>query len=68
MSQTEQPKQAFSVSEFCACHGISRALFYLLQKAGNAPVVMRVGGRVLISAESAEAWRRRMEAGSKAAA
>ena len=52
---------AFSISEFCRRHGISRAHFYNLSKSGDAPVVMRVGRRTLISAEAAAAWRRRME-------
>ena len=52
---------AFSIPEFCRRHGISRAHFYNLSKSGDAPVVMRVGRRTLISAEAAAAWRRRME-------
>ena len=52
---------AFSISEFCRRHGISRAHFYNLSKNGDAPVVMRVGRRTLVSAEAAAAWRRRME-------
>ena len=52
---------AFSISEFCRRHGISRAHFYNLSKSGDAPAVMRVGRRTLVSAEAAAAWRRRME-------
>ena len=52
---------AFSIPEFCRRHGISRAHVYNLSKSGDAPVVMRVGRRTLISAEAAAAWRRRME-------
>ena len=52
---------AFSIPEFCRRHGISRAHFYNLSKNGDAPVVMRVGRRTLISAEAAAVWRRRME-------
>jgi len=52
---------AFSIPEFCRRHGISRAHFYNLWKSGEGPVVMRVGRRTLVSAESAAAWRRRME-------
>jgi len=52
---------AFSILEFCRRHGISRAHFYNLSKSGNAPAVMRVGRRTLISAEAAAQWRQRME-------
>jgi predicted DNA-binding transcriptional regulator AlpA len=52
---------AFSIPEFCRTHGISRAHFYNLWKSGDAPAVMRVGRRTLVSAEAAAEWRRRME-------
>ena len=52
---------AFSIHEFCRRHGISRAHFYNLAKAGTAPKMMHVGRRTLISVEAAEEWRRRME-------
>jgi len=60
---------AFSIAEFCRRHGISRAHFYNLWKTGEAPRVMRVGRRTLISTEAAAQWRRRMEeaAGNAAA-
>jgi predicted DNA-binding transcriptional regulator AlpA len=52
---------ALSIPEFCRRHGISRAHFYNLSKTGDAPAVMRVGRRTLISVEAAAEWRRRME-------
>lgn len=52
----------FSINEFCRRHGICRATFYNLLKAGRGPALMRVGSRVLISREAAEQWRRKMEA------
>ena len=52
---------AFSISQFCKRHNISRALFYKLSKEGCGPAVMRVGRRRIISAESAASWRHRME-------
>jgi excisionase family DNA binding protein len=55
---------AFSFEEFCKRHGICRATLYNLIKRGYGPAVMRVGGRVLISREAAEQWRRKMEAGA----
>jgi predicted DNA-binding transcriptional regulator AlpA len=54
---------AYSVAQFCASHGISRALFYKLQKAGRAPAIMKISAnRVAISREAAEKWRREREA------
>ena len=55
-------RAAFSIAEFCAAHGFSRATFYNLQADGQAPEVMRVRGRVLISAEAAARWRKRRTA------
>ena len=56
------PNAAYSIAEFCRAHRVSRAFFYVLQKRGNAPKVMKVGRRRIVSEEAAEAWRRRMEA------
>ena len=53
---------ALTVGEFCQSHKISRALFYLLRAEGRGPRTMKVGRRTLIAVESAEAWRRQMEA------
>jgi hypothetical protein len=52
---------AYSVDEFCARHRISPQLFYKLRPLGLMPVTFRVGTRVLISREAAEAWRRARE-------
>jgi predicted DNA-binding transcriptional regulator AlpA len=52
---------AQSVNEFCAEHGVSRSLFYSLLKRDEAPHIMKVGRRTLISAEAAAEWRKRME-------
>jgi predicted DNA-binding transcriptional regulator AlpA len=54
-------KLAYSVSEFCALHGISRSAFYKSLNAGLAPKLMRVGSRILISREAAAEWRRARE-------
>jgi predicted DNA-binding transcriptional regulator AlpA len=54
-------RDAYGVDEFCKRHGISRAYLYLLWKRGVGPRFMQIGGRRLISAESAAAWRRQME-------
>jgi hypothetical protein len=54
---------AYTIAEFCRLHGqLSEATFFNLRKRGDGPVVMKVGRRTMISAESAAAWRQRMEA------
>ena len=60
-SESSSDRAALGVTEFCRSHGISRGLFYLLLREGNGPRVMRVRGRVLISAEAAREWREQME-------
>jgi len=59
-SPARDNRAAFSISEFCRMHGIGRTLFYNLPPH-ERPAIMMVGGKRLISAEAAEAWRRRME-------
>jgi predicted DNA-binding transcriptional regulator AlpA len=54
-------KLAYSISEFCALHGISRSAFYKARDAGQAPKLMRLGTRVLVSREAAAEWRRARE-------
>jgi hypothetical protein len=58
---SDDRKAVFSIDEFCRGHDLSRATFYILQKTGRGPRLMRVGTRVLISVEAAADWRRRME-------
>jgi hypothetical protein len=59
-------KLAYSIAEFCALHGISRAHYYKLKALGLGPVEMDCGGRKLISVEAAADWRRAREAGASA--
>jgi predicted DNA-binding transcriptional regulator AlpA len=55
-------KDCFSIAEFCERNGISRAFFYIMQRGGTGPRLMRVGStRVLISREAAAEWRREHE-------
>jgi predicted DNA-binding transcriptional regulator AlpA len=57
-------KDAFSILEFCARHGMSRSAFYNSLKAGQGPRVMKVGSRVMVSREAAAEWRREREQAS----
>jgi hypothetical protein len=51
-------KLAFSVSEFCEAHSLSRSLFYKLLALGGGPRLSKVGNRTLITVEDAREWRR----------
>jgi hypothetical protein len=62
------PRGAYSVEEFSNAHGFRPTLFYELMKDGIGPVTFRVGRRVFISIEAAEAWRRTREAAAAIAA
>jgi hypothetical protein len=53
------PTHAFTIQEFCDAHRISRAQFYELQRRGLAPAVTRLLDKIIITFESAAAWRRR---------
>jgi hypothetical protein len=54
---------AFSPPAFLAAHGgLSPAMYFKMKKQGKAPKEMRIGRRVLISFESAAAWRAEREA------
>ena len=55
------PRAAFSISEFCKAHGMSRGTYYRLRKQRCGPREMRFSGgsMVLISEEAARDWRKR---------
>ena len=55
------PTAVYSVASFCAAFGISEAFFYKLKSQGLAPVVMRLGSRLLISFEAAKRWQQARE-------
>jgi hypothetical protein len=58
----EAVKLACSVLAFCASHGITKPTYYKLKREGLGPQEMRIARRVLISHESAVAWRAMMTA------
>jgi hypothetical protein len=51
------PLVAYTIPEFCAAHRISQAFFYELKKLGRGPREKRLNSRIIITAESAAAWR-----------
>ena len=58
---------AFSVAEFCKAFGLSVPMFYKLRAKGEAPDVMKVGTRTLISAQAATRWRQARERAARPA-
>ena len=62
MSKQEPPNDwAYTITQFCKFHHISRSMFYKLRNKGLAPRIMEVGRRRLISQEAAADWRQQME-------
>lgn len=61
-------RPTFTVPQFCDDHNISRTHFYELIKLGRGPRLLRVGRRVLITAEASADWRRAMELATDEAA
>ena len=57
-------QSAFTVSEWCERNRISRSLFYILDRRGEAPRTFRVGKRRLITAKADAEWIREREAES----
>ena len=56
-----EERDAYSVPEFCRRHNISNGHYYRLRAEGLGPREARALGRVLITREAAEAWRRARE-------
>lgn len=52
------PTYPMTVTEFCRAHRISRPTFYEWAKRGDAPRVIALGNKRLITQEEAEKWRR----------
>jgi hypothetical protein len=67
-SPSRQGYAAYTVAEFCRSHRLSRSKLYQLWAAGIGPRVLRVGVKVLITAEAAAEWRRERERASAEAA
>jgi predicted DNA-binding transcriptional regulator AlpA len=55
------PRIALSIPEFAVAFGISEDFFYKLKRQGQAPRMMKIGNRTLISMEAAIEWRNERE-------
>ena len=58
---TQSPQAALTIAQFCDAHHISRTHLHNMCKVGKGPRMMKLGRRVLISAEAAADWRRRLQ-------
>lgn len=54
-------REAFTVAELAQAYRLSRATLYNLWKSGRGPKRVRIRGRVLISRDAADCWRRELE-------
>ena len=62
------PTLALSIRQFCKAYNISEDFFYKLKRQGQAPRLMKVGARTLISMEAADEWRIEREGATAASA
>ena len=59
-------RAAYTISEFCDAHRISRAQYYKLKKLGQGPDEARASDRtVLITIEAAARWRKQRTTAGK---
>jgi hypothetical protein len=56
---------AYTIAEFCKAHRISRSTYYVLKNRGLGPDETHLLDRIIITKESAAAWRRKRTAASK---
>ena len=54
--------KTYTVDDVCAQHGISRQLFYKMQREGKGPKTLRIGRSVRISETAANEWIAALEA------
>lgn len=52
-------EQVMTIEEFCNSHKISRGFLSLMKQRGEAPDMIKIGRRVLITSEAVAAWRER---------
>jgi hypothetical protein len=56
---------AFTITEFCEAHRISRSWLYGEWRAGRGPEVKHVGSKKIITVEAAAEWRKTSHQQSK---
>lgn len=58
--------KGYSIDEWCEKHRISRGTWYNLLKADEAPRFLKIGSRIVITAEADATWCRDREAAAAA--
>lgn len=62
MNTSKQEDQgAVSIREFCKNHGFSVSMFYKMRGKGQAPEVLKIGNRRIVTREAASRWLSRLE-------
>jgi hypothetical protein len=61
MKMQQQQRSSFTVEGWCLARGLSRSMFYKIQKAGKAPRLHYAGSKPLISPEADDEWLRERE-------
>jgi predicted DNA-binding transcriptional regulator AlpA len=54
--------KTFTIDDVCTEHGISRQLFYKMQREGRGPKTFKIGRSVRISEHAANEWIATLEA------
>ncbi len=52
---------AYTLREFCKAYKTSRSKLYLLWEEGKGPKTFRIGRKILISADAARKWIKKLE-------
>ena len=58
---SETERRAFSIQDFCFRNSISTTTYFKLRRNGLAPLEMKLGRAVRISAEAETVWRQQRE-------
>jgi hypothetical protein len=64
LNMQAEPQAVFTIKEFCDRFRIATSFYFKLQKQGKGPRTMRIGSKVLISAQAASDWAAAIEAES----
>jgi hypothetical protein len=51
-----QEPQVFTIKKFCDRYEIAPSFYFKLQRQGRGPRTMRIGSKVLITAQAASDW------------
>jgi hypothetical protein len=56
-----QQRPSFTIENWCNTRGLSRSMFYKMQKAGKGPRLHYAGNKPLVSPEADDEWLRERE-------